>query len=162
MDVKRGRLAIAIFALLAASGLLFDGSAVAAPSGAIFTSSSTPANNFASTSAANKPTTNSSRSHDEDEVECSPAKIKTPRGHCELHFEEEEPHGKESDAAQQVCFSVQPANAGTVSPACVTKQGQGKIEFTRNPSFCGKVRITATEPAENNQQVHTTVTISCP
>jgi hypothetical protein len=84
MAVKRGSAALPIVGLLAFGGLVFGGSAVAAPSQMGTTASSSSANSFATSFSANQTTTNSSKKHDHDEVECNPAKIDKEGGKCKV------------------------------------------------------------------------------
>jgi hypothetical protein len=115
--------------------------------------------------AASATPQSSSRAHDHDRLDCDPGRV-SEHGHCKVVFTDKKSKGEEDRKGQTVCFSVKPADAGSVtgdSGNCSTTNKKGKAfgTFTASGEICGKVKIWATEPGENGQTRHTTVRITC-
>ncbi len=177
MAVPKVLVAIPGLGLLAAAGLLFGGSAaIAAPSSATHPHASIAASSKdddenkggdeddEDNDSDDNPR-NSSFKHDHDKLECKgSSKIKQSNGKCDVEFSEKD---ESEPTGQQVCFSVSPSNAGTVTSdvggSCTTVKSDKDADGTFHTSgtYCGKATITATEPAESNQQTQTTIKIVC-
>jgi hypothetical protein len=115
--------------------------------------------------AASSTPQSSSRAHDHDRLDCDPGRV-AKHGKCSVVFTDKETKREEHPKGQTVCFSVKPADAGSVtgdSANCSTVNKKGKAfgTFTASGEVCGKVTIWATEKAEDGQTRHTTVRIKC-
>lgn len=127
-------------------------------------SSGTSVNSTTHSSAASSIPQTSSKKHDHDNVECSPGHVPEKHGQCAVTFADK---GASDGVGQEVCFTVSPTSAGSVGTGagnCAFVKGNDKAlgTFATSGTYCGKALIIATEPAENNQTHHTTITIVCP
>jgi hypothetical protein len=109
----------------------------------------------------------SSKPHKHERVECSPGFIAESHGQCVATFVDPKTKGEPHPQGQQVCFSVSPAKAGSISTgsgkcARIGSNDKAYAVFKDSGNFCGKAIISAVEPAEHEQPHHTTVTIVCP
>jgi hypothetical protein len=108
----------------------------------------------------------SSKPHKHERVECSPGFIAEHHGQCVATFFDPKTKGEPHPQGQQVCFSVSPMTAGTISTgngkcARIGSNDKAYAVFKDSGSYCGKAIISAIEPAEHEQAHHTTVTIVC-
>lgn len=134
----------------------------------VFAATSTGTSASAATHApatANAPIS-SSKPHEHENVECTPGKVAEKNGQCQVVFTDVKTKGEPNPRGQRVCFSVSPSKAGKVQTGggkCAVTNSAGKAfgTFMTSGTYCGKAVITATEPAENGQTHHTTVTIAC-
>jgi hypothetical protein len=126
---------------------------------------------FAASSASSQASTaanlpqSSSRPHKHEHVDCDPGHVSKNHGQCKVVFSDPKTKGEPNSVGQKVCFSVSPANAGSVGTGtgnCTTVGNNHKAlgTFTASGNVCGRVVITATEGKEK-QSHHTTVTIPC-
>jgi hypothetical protein len=129
-----------------------------------FAASSTAVSTTTHASATANQPQSSSRPHKHEHVDCDPGHV-SKNGDCQVVFSDPKTTGEPSPVGQSVCFSVSPANAGSVETGadhCATVGNNHKAvgTFVASGSFCGKAVITATEGKEK-QSHHTTVTIVC-
>jgi hypothetical protein len=135
--------------------------AVSTGSTTVFAASSASTN---SSATANAPQS-SSKPHKHEHVDCDPGRVAKNHGQCNVVFSDPKTKGEPNSVGQKVCFSVSPANAGSVGTGtghCTTVGNNHKAlgTFTASGNVCGRVVITATEGKEK-QSHHTTVTIAC-
>jgi hypothetical protein len=149
--------------LLVAGGVLF----LTLGTANVFAASSTGASASAtahSSTAANVPQS-SSKPHKHERVECTPGRVAEKHGQCAVVFTDPKTKSEPSPVGQRVCFSVSPADAGSVGTgagdcAHVGTNHKALGTFTASGNYCGKAVITATEGKEK-QSHHTTITIVC-
>ena len=108
----------------------------------------------------------SSKPHKHERVECSPGFIAESHGQCVATFFDPKTKGEPHPQGQQVCFSVSPAKAGSISTgsgkcARIGSNDKAYAVFKDSGDYCGKAIISAIEPAEHDDTHHTTVTIVC-
>jgi len=116
--------------------------------------------------AASSTPQSSSRAHDHDSLDCDPGRVSENGGHCRVVFTDKETKKEEHPKGQTVCFSVTPADAGSVTTAsgnCTTvgKKDKAFGTFTASGNFCGHAKIWATEPGEGGQTRHTSIRVTC-
>jgi hypothetical protein len=116
--------------------------------------------------ASNHPQS-SSRAHDHDRLDCDPGRVSVHHGKCSVVFTDKETKKEEHPKGQTVCFSVKPADAGSVTTASGTnctkvgKHDKAFGTFTASGGFCGHAKIWATEPGEGGQTRHTSIRVTC-
>lgn len=131
------------------------------------------ANVFAASGSTKTPIT-SSIPHEHEHVSCSPGTITEEQGQCEVKFVDKTTLNEPKPVGQLVCFTVNPDNAGTIrtgskapiDPNCAKVRDYSGVDkaigtFTASDKYCGQAVITATEPAEDGQMHHTTITLTC-
>lgn len=116
-------------------------------------------------SVTSKTPETSSRPHENERVQCSPAKVAQRHGQCAVVFLDKTKN--ENPVGQQVCFSVSPIGAGTIETgtgncAFINKNDKALGTFATTGTYCGKAVVTAVETGEASEQKHhTTITIVC-
>jgi hypothetical protein len=112
-----------------------------------------------------------------EHLNCKPGSVDSAGGQCTLTFSDKDKNDI-AKAGQQICFSVSPANAGTVvgdgtipgSGNCSTTDSKGNATatFTADPSGCSGTKdddatVDGQETSpETTGEASTTVQIKCP